>query len=138
MLTFSRGGALGAIAGVIAVLLVYRKPMRDALLSMGAGLLAGAGVALSVGPRRNSLGFFRFWNFTQSSYAGGVGTRSELWRAAITLWRQHPLLGIGAGNFEFDIPFTGLRGVRTHANSLYLQALVEGGRFHFSRRRCGW
>jgi O-antigen ligase len=59
--------------------------------------------------------------------SGGVGTRSQLWHAAITLWRQHPIFGVGAGNFELDIPQTGLKGVRTHANSLYLQALVEGG-----------
>jgi putative inorganic carbon (hco3(-)) transporter len=127
VLTFSRGGAFGAVAAIAAVLFVYRRPARGALVSLGGGAVAGALVALGWGLAAHSLGIFRLWTFDESSYAGGVGTRSELWSAAIALWRQHPVLGVGAGNFELDIPRTGLRGVRTHANSLYLQSLVEGG-----------
>jgi O-antigen ligase len=127
VLTFSRGGALGAVAAIAAVLYLYRRPARAALISLGSGIAAGALVALGWGIAAHSFGIFRLWNFDESSYAGGVGTRTELWNAAIKLWRQHPLLGVGAGNFEIEIPRTGLRGVRTHANSLYLQSLVEGG-----------
>jgi len=124
VLTFSRGGALGATAGVLVVALTLRHHIARPLAYMAAGLAAGIG---AVGFLAHSFVFFRLYDFSDSSYAGGVGTRSKLWRAAFALWRQHPILGVGAGNFELEIPLTGLRGVRTHANSLYLQSLVEGG-----------
>lgn len=127
ILTFSRGGMLGAVAGVAAVLYVQRRNLRGIAISLGSGIAAGLAVAAGWGIAAHSIGIFRLWNFDESSYAGGVGTRPELWNAAIALWRHHPFLGIGAGNFELEIPQTGLHGVRTHANSLYLQSLVEGG-----------
>jgi O-antigen ligase len=124
VLTFSRGGALGATAGILAIALTYRRHILRPIAFMAAGLLAGIGAA---GFLAHSLAIFRLWDFSDSPYAGGVGTRTELWHAAFALWRQHPIFGVGAGNFELEIPLTGLRGVRTHANSLYLQSLVEGG-----------
>lgn len=124
VLTFSRGGALGAVLGTLVIVLTFRKNLLQPLSFMAAGLLLGVGVA---GFRAHSLGIFRLWNFSDTSYAGGVGSRSKLWHAAITLWERHPIFGIGAGNFELEIPLAGVRGIRTHANSLYLQQLVEGG-----------
>jgi O-antigen ligase len=126
ILTFSRGGLAGAAAGIVTIAWIARWQLRDAVAPIVCGITAGAAVAFSWSIVADSVGILRWWNW-QSSYAGGVGTRSQLWHAAITLWKEHPLFGVGAGNFEVEIPLTGLNGVRTHANSLYLQALVEGG-----------
>jgi len=127
VLTFSRGGIIGGIAGIATVALIARKNLRAAFTSIGIGLAGGIIVALFWGLAAHTMGLERFWDFRESDYGGGVGTRTELWHAAWTLWLRHPVFGVGAGNFELEIPLTGLHGVRTHANSLYLQSLVEGG-----------
>ncbi len=126
VLTFSRAGWVG-LALVAALLTLLggkqrRQALRPALLGLFAGL-AGAGwwavYAHTPGVLRASL--------EPSLYAGGVGNRSELWHAAWKMWLARPLLGVGAGNFELALPAYGVLGVRTHANSWYLQALAEGG-----------
>lgn len=131
-LTFSRAGLLAASAGILIVLYVLRfKPVKHAIACIIAGAVMGISVVLGWAYAVHSAEIFRVTGglrgTTEVSYAGGVGTRSQLWHAALTLWKRHPVLGVGAGNFELEIPLTGIRGVRTHANSLYLQSLVEGG-----------
>jgi len=127
LLTFSRGGALGAIAGLVTVATVYGRSAVSAISAIVSGLFGGV-IILSVwGFALHSFLLLRPWSFTDTSYAGGVGSRSELWYAAWRLWRERPWLGVGAGNFQLELPRAGLHGIRTHANSLYLQSLVEGG-----------
>lgn len=127
VLTFSRGGAVGAIAGTITVMLIYRRNLREPLVAVLAGVGSGIAVAAAWGLGAHSFDLYRPGSLSTAGYAGGVGSRSELWKAALHLWLRRPWLGIGAGNYELELPQAGLRGIRTHANSLYVQALVEGG-----------
>ncbi len=126
ILTFSRAGWLGlAIVAAVLALRGGRRTwyaLRPALFGLIAGLAGAAWWAVyahTPGVLRASL--------EPSLYAGGVGNRSELWRAAWQMWLARPLLGVGAGNFELALPAYGVFGVRTHANSWYLQSLAEGG-----------
>jgi O-Antigen ligase len=61
--------------------------------------------------------------------------RPALWRAAVSLWREHPLLGVGADNFRRRYeavlspapngqPYT---DTRIHANNLYFETLADLG-----------
>jgi hypothetical protein len=62
-------------------------------------------------------------------------TRPELWRAAVRLWRRHPVLGVGPDNFRRLYPevITPARpgrqftDQRMHANSFYLETLADLG-----------
>lgn len=126
ILTFSRGGIAGNAVVIATVVLVAGRAALRGLIPLALGVacgLAGAG-AWSILSGSNSL--FRV-TATQSDYAGGVGNRGELWRAAWYFFRNRPLTGIGAGNYELQLAQAGVYGVRTHANSWYLQSLAEGG-----------
>jgi O-antigen ligase len=125
VLTISRSGIVGAALGVVVVLLVLR-PFSGAALRFAAAaavlVVIGIAVALRVGV---PAGYFSLDQATQS--ADHLANRSQLWRAALALWQSSPLVGVGAGNYELELGRAGLSGVRTHANSIYLQSLAETG-----------
>ncbi|MEO9263418.1 MAG: O-antigen ligase family protein [Candidatus Baltobacteraceae bacterium] len=126
ILTFSRGGIAGTAAVAIVLVLIAGRAALRALLPLGIGVICG-GIGAEVWAfLTQSDNVFRFTS-TQSDYAGGVGNRAELWRAALHFFRASPITGIGAGNYELALNRAGLYGVRTHANSWYLQSLAEGG-----------
>lgn len=126
ILSFSRAGLLGlGVVGVTLGLAGGKRSwwaLRPALLGLILGLAGSVWWAIYA----HTPSVLRV-SLESSVYAGGVGNRAELWQAAWRMWRDRPLLGVGAGNFELELPQYGLFGVRTHANSWYLQSLAEGG-----------
>lgn len=125
LLTFSRAGIVATAFGCAAVLIISRTPRYVGIR------FALAAIAATVG-----LGFFaieaglppKYFSLDQvPQQADHLGNRALLWHAAIELWKSSPLVGVGAGNYEFDLSRVGLDNVRTHANSIYLQSLAEGG-----------
>lgn len=126
VLTFSRAGILSTILAVAVVLIVSNQRTRATAATFVAGLALGLGGIVYWALATGSLAVLGFWG-VETANPGSVGTHSQLWRAAMMLWRRHPLYGVGAGNFELALPSIGLQAVRTHANSLYLQNLAEQG-----------
>ncbi len=126
VLTYSRAGVAGIAVAVAVALFAYRRAALRAVGWAAGGALAGLAVAAGWAVTLHEAGLLRL-TLLESDCTGGVGNRPELYAAAVRLWLQHPLLGVGAGNFELEIAQAGVPGVRTHANSWYLQSLVEGG-----------
>ena len=122
--TLSRSGIVAAIVAGAVVLFVTR-PTRRVGLGFAAGAIVVTAVLVTLGL---AIGLeARFFSVAEVPQPDHLGTRAILWAAALDLWRSSPLVGVGAGNFEFDLGMVGHPEIRTHANSLYLQALSEMG-----------
>jgi len=125
LLTISRSGIGGAAVGVVVVLLVLR-PIGGTAWRFAGAAAAVAAISIAVALRAGvPAGYFTLDQAPQP--ADHLANRGQLWRAAVALWQTSPLVGVGAGNYELDLARVGLGGVRTHANSIYLQNLAEGG-----------
>lgn len=133
-LTLSRSGYIGLAAG-LAVLgyVAYRAGFANRIaiaIACALAPLLALVVLFSAGGLQAALGTFFAWaapSSGESRLDDGLAPRAQLWRAALRMWASDPGLGVGAGNYELLTPTVGLIGVRTHANSLYLQTLAEGG-----------
>ena len=127
-LTLSRAAFFGTLV-VAGVLAIVERRRSLALWPLVCGLAAGCinDIAWAVRAHVPFTDIFFRGSDVDATLSGGVGDRTELWRAARFFFIHHPLLGIGAGNYQFELAQAGLPGVRTQANSWYLQALAEGG-----------
>jgi hypothetical protein len=90
----SRGGFLGLCAVVLYC--VWRSPRR----LLGFGMIAGAAgaVAALAGPA--------YWAEIGSSsdYETGTGDiRLQIWQIGLRMWRANPILGVGPGNFRWNL-----------------------------------
>lgn len=140
--SWSRGGWLGATAGVVAVL-VFRSRAALAtggvavLLLLSAALLGALSPVLvptAVSDRLEGmpayLGLTDVLNqpITDENFA--VVERVAHWVAAIRMWERSPWLGIGPGNYAVLYPEVRLpqwEEALGHAHNVYLNVLGESG-----------
>jgi O-antigen ligase len=122
--TLSRSGIVAGLVAAAVVVLVTRPSRRDGV-RLGIGAVALVAILVVAGLAVGLQG--RFFSLAEVPQPDHLGTRHILWTAALDLWKTSPVVGIGAGNFEFDLGMVGHPEVQTHANSVYLQALSELG-----------
>jgi O-antigen ligase len=79
-----------------------------------------------------------YWQIMTSSMsdvqtgAGTMGLRYGLWQAGFQMWLDHPLTGVGIGQFDNYLPQYGIGLLPTHrlnlgAHNLYISMLAETG-----------
>ncbi len=129
LLTFSRGSVIACGLAVLLVLVLWARPRLQtpvvAILSALLPVLAVSIVFATLHPSATPFGRF-LAPPAIDTYNGGLGTRVELWHAAVSMWHAHPAIGVGPGNYELGVSAFA-PGVRTHANNYYLQVLAEQG-----------
>jgi O-antigen ligase len=135
-LTNSRGG-LVALAVTFVVTLFLAGPVRSraVVVILLVGALGFAYYTLVAPPQA-------LQRITQFSSGGGTG-REDLWTVAAEIWRDHPLTGIGIGNFKLVEPRYALTDVELErvdlvvdtpkvAHNTYLHVLTELGLVGFA------
>jgi hypothetical protein len=88
--TQSRGGLIALIVATLVALVVAPR-YRRRILGLGGIVCVAVGLLLASQPGALS----RITNF-----GGGSSGRGDLWRVALDVFHDHPLAGVGAGNFE--------------------------------------
>ncbi len=145
--SWSRGGWLGALAGVgVVVALRTRGTVALAVVGVALGLAASGPLAavvpapvaerfadlpefvgVSSDPVVQQIGIFR-QPVTDANFA--VLERLAHWEAARRMWVQAPWLGIGTGNYAVVYPSVNIRRWAEplgHAHNIYLNTLAETG-----------
>jgi O-antigen ligase len=128
LLTASRTALIAAAAGFGFVLFTWRRSdlvQRMAGVSLALLLVAGA---VSLAPKESRA---RIATTTTEITRGTLHNRTQIWKAGLRVFRQHPLAGFGAGAYPEAVkPLLGVPPVAGHeyvAHNSFLSVLVETG-----------
>jgi len=124
-LTHNRAAAVGLACGLVALWFTARHRLRWALVGVPLVLVA----VLVLVPRGYIDRFRALWDprashSTATLDRATVQGRLELWQAGIGMVRDHPLVGVGPGNFSHAVKGYLPRETRqpTHSNVLNIAA----------------
>lgn len=123
-LTFSRGGYVGLLGGGISALLLLRdrlliKNPSRVLLALPLIILFVATLFASPFGAR----LFSILDFSEGSNQGRIAT----WTQALAIIEQHPIAGIGIGNYAYSVDPSASSRAPFYAHNLYLDIAAESG-----------
>jgi O-antigen ligase len=133
--SFSRGGFVALATAGLYCWLASRHKLR----ALVAVALAGSLVLLVASDRgRTGESYFERLSSATNTDEGTAEFRRFLWATARNMWKAHPILGVGGGNFnflvgeyqpkDFDKPeYLEQNWSGTTVHSLYFQVLAEHG-----------
>jgi hypothetical protein len=122
----SRGGFLAMTAAAGTTLLV----LRPKAVRLRAGLLAVLAILPIFLIAMGTDSPFQRLATLRNAGETGLNGRTQIWKAALRSWLEHPLLGTGFGDFEIAIapdPERDPAVVFYHAENEFLEVLTEGG-----------
>lgn len=122
ILTFSRGGYLAIITGIIVFLVFYWKKITIKHKIM-AGLMSMFFVLMFSVPGPVSQRFVSSFDSSEGSNVGRIG----MWEKSMEIIRKRPFFGTGIGNFSLEVDKN--QGYRNpiYAHNTYLDIAVEEG-----------
>jgi O-antigen ligase/Flp pilus assembly protein TadD len=133
----SRAGLAGAVLGLLVTGVLFRMrarfarsgpPSRRMLIVAGALVLVGAVLPLSEKARGVAKDAYYGTVKLTGLQLADTAFRMELWRKTLEMAGEHPLAGVGAGNFPVQFPrFERLQAAKPHAHDDSLQMLAELG-----------
>jgi putative inorganic carbon (HCO3(-)) transporter len=119
--TLSRSGWLGLLAALVVVaILARRRRLRLAVIvgSLAAALVLGG----LVGPMATRLA-----PNESGSPLDELASRFHVWVAAVSIWAEHPLFGVGVADFVNYYQQQPDADVIGHAHNIFLNMAVERG-----------
>jgi O-antigen ligase len=122
ILTFSRGGYLGLLAGFLALAVYFWKEIGP--YSKIASFLILMAIFLGILiPSPLSSRFYSIFNLREGSNQG----RIQIWKEALDIIRDHPFLGVGIGNYSKAVKVTATYREPIYAHNTYLDIAAESG-----------
>lgn len=113
MTTLSRGAVLAFIISICIVMFINRKTKLIGALSIITGLTSGVSFLIP------------FFQNDRSAMS-----RFDMWETAFSMFKDHPILGVGLSNYTYlfnNYGSAGVLGYNPYTHNLYLKILVESG-----------
>jgi O-antigen ligase len=122
VLTFSRGGYVGLFAGLVfSGIFFWDKIQKKSKIA--ASLVMAAAILVMTVPSPVSQRFLSSFNAKEGSNQG----RLEMWKKASEAIMDHPLSGIGIGNYPLEVSATATYRDPIYAHNTYLDIAAETG-----------
>lgn len=130
MLTGSRGGFIACVPSLIVICIhLFRKP-GSAVITAGIFFAALPGLLANPSVQKN---IERIGSISESASADGFTGRGDRWKAAIEIFKDNPIIGVGAGGYRPATRDYGTYAIHSEtgeplgAHSSYLQFASELG-----------